>query len=72
MKPQVEAISEEFAGKADFYRMEVGPNRELLIQLDVSGLPTFLFYKEGRPQSTLAGKNILIEEILEHTQGLVA
>jgi len=51
--------------------MEVGPNRELLIKLGVSGLPTFLFYKDGQESSSLAGVNTRLEEIREDTQKLL-
>ena len=51
--------------------MEVGPNRELLIELGVSGLPTFLFYKDGQETSSLAGVNTRLEEIGEHTRKLL-
>lgn len=51
--------------------MELGPNREYLIELGVSGLPTFLFYKNGQELSSLAGKNILMEEIQEHAGNLL-
>lgn len=50
--------------------MEVAPNREFLVELGVSGLPTFLFYKNGQEESSLAGTNILIEEIRDHTARL--
>ena len=51
------------AGRVNFYKMEIGPNRELLIELNVSGLPTFLFYKNGRKSNMLAGKNIFLDEV---------
>jgi len=50
--------------------MEIGPNRQLLIDLNVSGLPTFLFYKNGQKSSFLAGKNIFLDEIKDHTERL--
>jgi len=71
LKPQVEALSEELAGRVNFYKMEIGPNRELLIELNVSGLPTFLFYKNGQKSSFLAGKNIFLDEIKDHSDRLL-
>ena len=52
--------------------MEIGPNRELLIELEVSGLPTFLFYKNGLQSSSLAGSNIFMEEIRDSMEQLVS
>jgi thiol:disulfide interchange protein len=51
--------------------MEIGPNRELLIELNVSGLPTFLFYKKGKKSSILAGRNIFLDEIKDHSERLL-
>ena len=51
--------------------MEAGPNREFLIELDISGLPSFLFFKNGKKKSFLAGSNTRIEEIQEQIELLV-
>jgi len=51
--------------------MEAGPNLEFLAELDVSGLPTFLFYKDGEVKGSLAGTNILMEEITAETEKLL-
>ena len=59
------------AGRVNFYNMAIGPNRELLIELNVSGLPTFLFYKNGQKNSFLAGKNIFLDEIKDHSEKLL-
>lgn len=69
--PQVEVLADELERRVRFYKMEIGPNRKLLIELNVSGLPTFLFYKNGEKSSLLAGRNILLEEIKEHTEKLL-
>jgi len=65
------ALAEEVEEDLRFYEMEVGPNRELLIKLGVSGLPTFLFYKDGQESSSLAGVNTRLEEIREDTHKLL-
>jgi hypothetical protein len=54
-----------------FFNLELGPNRELLVELGVSGLPSFLFFKDGKEMSYLAGKNILMDEITDHIQKLL-
>jgi thiol:disulfide interchange protein len=51
--------------------MKIGPNRELLIELNVSGLPTFLFYKKGQKSSILAGVNTFLDEIRDHSEKLL-
>jgi thioredoxin 1 len=67
----VEAFADEYENKIGFFDLPAGPNRELLIELGVSGLPTFLFFKNGQELSYLAGRNILMEEIVEHTARLI-
>ena len=51
--------------------MEAGPNLDFLAELDVSGLPTFLFYKDGKVKGSLAGTNILMDEITAETEKLL-
>ena len=51
--------------------MEAGPNLDFLAELDISGLPTFLFYKDGEVMGSLAGTNILMDEITAETEKLL-
>jgi thioredoxin 1 len=71
LKPQVEALAEELNGRVDFYKIEIGPNRQFLIELNISGFPTFLFYRQGQKSSVLAGRNILLDEIKVHIEKLL-
>lgn len=69
--PQVEAHADEWANKIRFFSMGIVPNQQLLIDLNVSGLPSFLFFKNGQKVSVLAGNNILIDEIKDHSERLL-
>ena len=64
-------MAEESEDQVSFYNMEAGPNLKFLAELDVSGLPTFLFYKDREVKSLLAGTNILMDEITAETEKLV-
>jgi len=64
-------LAEESEDRVSFYNMEAGPNLKFLAELDVSGLPTFLFYKDGEVKSSLAGTNILLDEITAETEKLL-
>ena len=64
-------MAEESEDHVNFYNMEAGPNLKFLVELDVSGLPTFLFYKDREVKSLLAGTNILMDEITAETEKLV-
>lgn len=47
MGPNVEALSEEFAGKARFYKMDVDAEREIPSQFGIMSIPTLIFFKDG-------------------------
>ena len=64
-------MAEESEDQVNFYNMEAGPNLKFLVDLDVSGLPTFLFYKDREVKGLLAGTNILMDEITAETEKLV-
>ena len=67
----MEAFADELAGRIVFYKLEIVPNQQLLIDLSVSGLPSFLFFKNGQKESVLAGSNIFLNEIKDHTDRLL-
>jgi thioredoxin 1 len=64
-------LAEESEDQIRFYNMEAGPNLDFLAELDISGLPTFLFYKDGEVMGSLAGTNILMDEITVETEKLL-
>ena len=64
-------MAEESEERVSFYNMEAGPNLQFLADLGVSGLPTFLFYKDGEEQGSLAGVNILMDEITSEIKKLL-
>jgi thiol:disulfide interchange protein len=65
-------LAEESEDQVSFYKMEPGPNLKFLADLGVSGLPTFLFYRDGDEKGSLAGTNILMDEITAETEKLVS
>jgi thioredoxin 1 len=67
----VEAHADEVADEVDFFKMDLAPNRQLLIDLEVSGLPTFLFFKNGQKAGVLAGNNITLAEIKTYSERLL-
>jgi len=64
-------LAEESENQISFYNLEAGPNLKFLADLGVSGLPTFLFYKSGALKGSLAGTNILMDEISAETKKLL-
>jgi len=56
MMPTVEAISEETKDWAEVVKLEANQDSEELVsQLGVMGLPTFLIFKDGKVVDTVVG-----------------
>lgn len=52
--PIVEELAGEYAGKIDFYKVDVDQQEELAALFGVQSIPTLLFIpKEGQPQKTV-------------------
>jgi thiol-disulfide isomerase/thioredoxin len=48
LAPKLDAVAEQFAGKARFLKVFRQGNRDLATKLGVTGSPTLLFFKAGR------------------------
>lgn len=69
---QVETLAkEEYEGRVNFYIVNAGANRRLIDSLNITGVPTFLFYKNGQLFDTLAGAHLKKDEIREKTEELL-
>lgn len=53
--PSVEAIAEEFAGKAGVYKMNVDENINVPQQFGIRGIPTLIVFKSGKEQERIVG-----------------
>lgn len=47
LTPLLEELSEEIADKAVFGKIDIDENQELAVSLDISSIPTLLFFKGG-------------------------
>jgi len=70
LMPTVEELSEVYAGKVKFCKVNTAENRRLAIQLRVMSLPTFQFYKNGEVVAELQG-SFGREEIEEKVKALI-
>lgn len=57
-------MAQEVENRIRFYKLEPGPNLEFLADLGVSGLPTFLFYKDGEVKVSLSGTHTRMDELV--------
>lgn len=55
IKPVLEELAEEFAGRVDIKKVNVDHDQELAQQYGIRGIPTLLVFKEGEVQETLVG-----------------
>ncbi len=62
--PQVEALEGRYEN-VKFTKVEGAKNRALCIDLKVMGMPTFLFYKNGKEIQRLSGGNVSLQAIEE-------
>ncbi len=53
--PSVEAVAEEFAGRAGFYKMNVDENMNVPQQYGIRGIPTLILFKGGQEQERIVG-----------------
>lgn len=69
---QVETLAKkEYKGKVNFYIVNAGANRVLVDSLHITGVPTFLFYKNGQLFDTLTGAHLKKDEIRDKTEELL-
>ena len=53
--PSVEAVAEEYAGKADVFKMNVDENMNVPQQYGIRGIPTLIVFKGGQEQERIVG-----------------
>ena len=55
MKPVLAKLETEYAGKIDFYRVDVDHATDLAVAHNVSSIPTLLLFREGNQRRRLVG-----------------
>ena len=65
LMPSVDRIEKEYGGKIKVTKINATQNRMLCAKLRVLGLPTFLFYKDGKEVNRLIGDTITDGNIIE-------
>jgi len=71
LMPKVEGLAEKYAEKLKITKVDASKNRRLCLSLKVFGLPTFLFYKNGKEVDRLSGNSLKIEEIGEAVKKII-
>lgn len=55
LAPVLEEVSEEFAGKVDFYNVDVDENPDLAKQYSIMNIPALVVLKDGEKADMLVG-----------------
>lgn len=66
MAPVIEQIAKEFEGRVKVGKMNVDENKELTARFGIRGIPTLLFFKDGKVVAQEVGfttKEGLVEKI---------
>ena len=53
--PTIEALSEEYAGKVKFVKINVDNNQELAMKYDILSIPTSMLFENGAVKDSLIG-----------------
>ena len=63
LMPYVEGLSEKYGANLKISKIDASKNRRLCLNLKVFGLPTFLFYKNGKEMDRLTGGDLKMDDI---------
>ena len=53
--PSVEALAEEYQGKAGVFKMDVDNNQDVPQRFGIRGIPTLILFKGGQEQERIVG-----------------
>jgi thioredoxin 1 len=70
---QVEALAkEEYTGKVNFYVVNAAADRVLIDSLNIKGVPSFLFYKNGQLFDKLSGNHLKKDHVKDKTDEMLS
>jgi thioredoxin 1 len=55
MMPIMSQLANQYAGKVKFVRVDIDKNRTLSNEYQVTAIPTFIFFKDGKRGETYTG-----------------
>lgn len=71
LKPQLEQLSKDYAGKAEFYKVDTDVEGELSMQFSIRSIPTVIIFKNGEVKEKIVGVQS-IETYKEKLNQLIA
>ena len=70
MEPIIDELSEKFKGKIRFGKINIGENQELAKKFNVSSIPNFILFKEGKPIEQIVG-SMSADELQEKLEKVI-
>ena len=55
MGPIIDELSEKFKGKVEFGKVNIEENQEITKKLEISSIPHFILFKDGKPVDSFVG-----------------
>jgi thioredoxin 1 len=53
--PTIEVLSQEFAGKVKFVKVDVDANREVASRYEIMSIPTVMLFENGKIEGSIVG-----------------
>ena len=63
LMPKVEGLADKYGEKVKITKVDASKNARFCLSLKVTGLPTYLLYKNGEEVERLTGGDLTIEDI---------
>jgi len=71
LMPHVEGLADKYGEKIKITKIDASKNRRLCLSLKVLGLPTYLFYENGKEVDRLTGGDLTINDIEESVKRII-
>ena len=71
MAPVIEELAHEFEGRAVVAKVNTDDNPALAKRYNVTGIPAFIFFKDGREVDRLGGSGTPKEQFAEKLNALI-
>jgi thioredoxin 1 len=72
LAPLVDRIADKYQGKAKVCKMDVDKNNATPVRYQVRGIPTLLFFKDGKVAHQFVGAQVTQDQIERVLDGLTA
>ena len=72
LMPKVEGLADKYGDKVKVTKVDASKNARFCLSLRVTGLPTYLFYKDGKEVERISGGDLTIEDVEASVEKMLA